>query len=272
MIMIRNLIRRVIPVPLRKKLELWKNRGQVDEVYLVYQLLKGYPDGGVMFDVGAYHGKTLELFAYSGWTVYAFEPDPVNRSKLLEIASRYPNVRVEPLALGESPGGELTLYRSEVSGGISSLLKFHESHFEGAVVPVTTISHYCQENQISKITFLKIDTEGYDLMVLKGFDWDRSSQPIAIVCEFDDYKTIRLGYSLKDLISYLEDKGYLCIISEWYPIEEYGRPHRWRRFATSPEMVIGDRVWGNVMAVLPAFHDKLMDLCAEHGEVLLDNQ
>ena len=270
--MIRNLILRAIPVPLRKKLELWKNRGQVDEVYLVYQLLKHYPGARVMFDVGAYHGKTLELFAYRGWTVYAFEPDPVNRSKLLKIANRYPNVRVEPLALGESPGGELTLYRSEVSGGISSLLKFHESHFEGAVVPVTTIAHYCQENQVPRITFLKIDTEGYDLMVLRGFDWERGSKPIAIVCEFDNYKTTRLGYSLNDLSFYLEDKGYRCIISEWHPIEEYGRSHRWRRFVTSPKRVSGDRVWGNIIAVLPEFHDKLMDLCAEHGEIFNENQ
>ncbi|HOB54388.1 MAG TPA: FkbM family methyltransferase, partial [Acidobacteriota bacterium] len=52
---------------------------------------------------------------------------------------------------------------------------------EEAKVRMTTVSKFCQEMNINKIEILKIDTEGYDLEVLKGADDLLQSQSIDLV-------------------------------------------------------------------------------------------
>jgi hypothetical protein len=80
------------------------------------------------------------------------------------------------------------------------------------------------------VDFLKIDTEGFDLMVLKGYPWTQSPRPRVILCEFEDAKTVPLGYDFHQLAAFLVGEGYQLIISEWYPVKAYGGLHRWRRF------------------------------------------
>src|SRR3546814_15144947 len=72
---------------------------------------------------------------------------------------------------------------------------------------------------ISRIDFLKIDVEGFDFFVIKGIDWDGVT-PDVILWEFEDAKTLPLGYSSRDAYSYLVHKGYQVTISEWHPIGE----------------------------------------------------
>jgi hypothetical protein len=103
--------------------------------------------------------------------------------------------------------------------------------------------------------------------VLRGNDWNKL-KPRAIVCEFDDFKTKNLGYTLQEQAALLVQNGYKIIVSEWHPIEEYGRTHRWRRFITDPKKVVGDRVWGNIIAVKePEDWEQLCALLKKHGPI-----
>src|SRR5688572_8483869 len=97
-----------------------------DEVQLVRPLL---PQKGLMLDVGAHMGGTTLPFAEMGWEVHAFEPDPINRDLLVQAAASHNNVIVVPAAVSNRTGS-MTLFRSDVSSGISSLSAFHESHKE----------------------------------------------------------------------------------------------------------------------------------------------
>lgn len=202
-----------------------------------------------MFDIGAHFGSTLLPFAHAGWQVHAFEPDPSNRERLREATRGLDNVAIVPAAVSDEPGS-LSLYRSEVSTGISALAPFHESHRAEVVVDVTTISDYVARAGVERIDFLKVDTEGYDLMVLHSVPWE-AVQPHTIVCEFEDAKTRPLGYAYTDLADFLIGKGYRVLVSEWFPAVEYGRVHRWRRVSEYPEPLLDDRAWGNLVAVRP---------------------
>ena len=71
---------------------------------------------------------------------------------------------------------------------------------------------------------MKIDVEGFERNVLDGYDW--AVRPDLIVLEFEDSKTVPLGYSWKDLADGLIDRGYQVLVSEWFPIERYGGSHR----------------------------------------------
>ena len=98
----------------------------------------------------------------------------------------------------------LKFYLSDVSVGISSLTSFHESHQEASfTVETIRLDNYMKSKDVNHINFLKIDTEGHDFFVLKGYPWDLD-KPDVIECEFEDLKTKdNLNYTWVDMAEYL---------------------------------------------------------------------
>lgn len=250
---------------LRAHLSLRDSPAAPNEASLVFNVLNAGGHTGTMVDVGAHLGGSLAPFARSGWRVIAFEPDSENRSKLLNEFGHLANVIVDPRGLSNSVSEGATLYKSKVSSGISGLSAFHHTHVAGETIDVTTLELACREHRISRIDFLKIDTEGFDLFVLKGLAWNALS-PLFILCEFEDAKTVPLGYTFHDLADYLVSLEYRLIVSEWYPIERYGEQHSWRCFNTYPCQLQDSRAWGNIFAVREADHyTALLSVCRAYS-------
>ncbi len=201
----------------------------------------------VMIDVGAHFGTSLEPFAQKAFRIFAFEPDPKNRQVLERTVAKYKNVTIDERAVSRHDDEEVAFFTSKVSTGISGLLAFHSSHKETARVKTVRLATFCDRHSINQIDYLKIDTEGFDLIVLQSLDWEKW-HPEVILCEFEDRKTVPLGYRLLDLCSFLEARGYALLISEWHPIVEYGKRHRHRRFLTDPKRVARSEAWGNIIA------------------------
>lgn len=212
---------------------------------LVHEVLRQAP--GVLVDVGAHLGTSMRPFVADGWQVYAFEPEPTIRQQLLaDPMTASPMVTVDPRAVSERDGETVTLFTSPVSSGISTLSPFHPSHRAGPSVQTVRLDTYLAD--VDAVTVLKTDVEGYDLPVLRTFPWDRL-QPRAVVCEFEDRKTLPLGYGYPDLVTFLLERGYAVMTSEWYPIVEYGRIHRWRSLRQAPVALADPGAWGNLIAV-----------------------
>jgi FkbM family methyltransferase len=228
----------------------------------MFRLLRGRP--GVIIDVGAHTGTTLIDFANDDWVAYGFEPDPTNRGYLDALVAGMSNVTVDPRAVSEIDDDEVTLFTSDCSSGISSLVPFHVSHYAAATVSTVTLSTYMEEHFIQQVDFLKIDTEGYDLFVLRSFPWCRVT-PQAVVCEFEDRKTVPLGYGFGDMARFLEDKGYDVFVSEWHPVIEYGLVHRWRRVRRWPMALADEKGWGNLIAVRPPLARRTLWLARRLG-------
>lgn len=220
-------------------------RQRIEEVNLVFAVFDQSGKRGTMIDVGAHHGSTIADFAKNGWRILAFEPDNANRAVLERNFGNQANVTILREAVLDNPRQGLEFFASDVSTGISGLSAFHSSHRPTQTVDATTIADAMQAHAIEHVDFLKIDTEGHDLFVLRGVDWQRP--PDVIVCEFEDRKTAPLGYRLPDLVGYLREQGYRVTISEWYPVVEYGRRHKWRRF-TADETSVAPDGWGNLVA------------------------
>lgn len=221
-------------------------RSHFDEVNLVYEAFGQIQRTGTMVDVGAHHGGSLGRFAADGWRVLAFEPDDGNRAFLKIAHGHRANLTIDTHAVADQPETGKAYFASNVSSGISGLSAFHESHEQRQSVDVTTLAESLPAYGIAEVDFLKIDTEGHDLFVLKGVDWEAAS-PSVIVCEFEDRKTVPLGYGTDELVAYLEGRGYEVAISEWWPIVEYGLAHKWRRF-TPDDASLGEKAWGNLIA------------------------
>jgi FkbM family methyltransferase len=218
-----------------------------DESNLAYRIVRHRPEARVMLDVGAYVGSALGNFARDGWAVYAFEPDPVNRTALVERWGRSRAVHIDERAVSNEESSNVAFYRSDVSAGISGLSSFHASHRSAGTVDTITLEAFCHEQAIDAIDFLKVDTEGFDLPVLQGTPWNEV-RPRVIVCEFENAKTIPLGYSFEDLADFLVDHGYQVLVSEWHPVVTYGGRHRWRGFARYPTALVDSSSWGNLIA------------------------
>lgn len=234
-----------------------------DEAKIAFEVLRGGKSKGVMIDVGAHIGSALKPYAEQGWTIYAFEPDTENRKELEELYGDRINVHIDYRALSDKVQEKATFYRNSQSTGISSLAAFHEQHKAEGFVQVTTLEQFFKEQKWTSpvIDLLKIDTEGFDLPVLKGYPWS-STKPRMIVCEFENAKTVPLGYSFKDLADYLQRQGFQLVISEWYPIERYGVKHNWRHFKTYPCELADPKGWGNIIAASePELFKRLLEAC-----------
>ncbi|HDZ89214.1 MAG TPA: FkbM family methyltransferase [Deltaproteobacteria bacterium] len=237
--------------------------GSPDESKIAFEILKAAEIKGVMIDVGAHWGSALAPFARRGWEVFCFEPDPENRKRLEYLFGHLPNVKIDPRAVSDRPKEGGVLYKSEESTGISALSPFRPTHRPAYKVNVTTLKSFFEEKGLSSpaVDFLKIDAEGFDLHVLRGFPWGRVA-PRLILCEFDDAKTGPLGYSFHDLAGFLQKYGYRLVVSEWYPVESYNTPHSWRRFTRYPCVLKNQEGWGNIFALKEKeMYDFLIELC-----------
>lgn len=220
----------------------------LDESDLAWEFLSQQAGPGVMIDVGAHYGSALRPFIRRGWQVFAFEPDAKNRAHLEAEFAGFANLKIDPRAVADEARQGVVFYRSDVSSGISGLSAFDPTHKAQDRIDVTTLTDIIESHNISAVDFLKIDTEGHDLFVLKGLPWGRV-RPRLILCEFENHKTEPLGYRYEVLASYLSAQGYTVITSEWHPIERYGVEHRWRQFSEgNPPPVADPKGWGNLLA------------------------
>jgi|GEM_PF-1251868 len=224
------------------------DQASIDEGELIANLVMAdSTENSVMVDIGAHHGGSSTYFSKQGWYIYAFEPDPQNRQKLSEEFENCNKAVIDERAVSDKSGQVLPFYASYESTGISTLSPFRDSHRKICSVKTTTIAEICQEYGLNHINFLKVDTEGYDLYVLRGVPWSYL-QPDMIMCEFEDAKTTPLGYTFCDLAEYLLEYGYTVLVSEWHPVVKYGTQHNWHRLTTYPCELASPDAWGNLLA------------------------
>lgn len=203
--------------------------------------------GGVMFDVGAHKGESLYPFLSRDWRVFSFEPDIFLFNALKQNYGEHPLLTLENIALSDEIVEQADWFTTAESSGAGSLRPFTNNHYLAGSVSVTTLEKVINSNGVTKIDFLKIDAEGFDYKVLRGFPFSHL-QPTCIICEFEDAKTVPLGYATKDMASFLEKNGYKIYVSEWHPILRYGIRHQWKGFYPWNEKQADALSWGNLVA------------------------
>ncbi len=128
----------------------------------------------VVFDVGANVGGYTEevLRVMPSAVVYAFEPVP-ETFRRLEENQRIAHAPVHRYNFGFSNvAGKSTIFYSPENNGLSSIYdrKYLKnkitSHQE--TIELRTIDAFCEAQHITDIDFLKIDTEGGELVCLQG--------------------------------------------------------------------------------------------------------
>jgi FkbM family methyltransferase len=164
-------------------------------------------EGDVAIDVGAHAGQySLIMAAMCGANgqVVAFEPDPYARRALQRNLRLNPSIKtpgIESMAVSDAPG-EAVLYsrggnansslaRSGLGGGVADAC-------EKIVVPVVTLDSYIHDKGLPIPRWVKIDTEGAEIRVLKGAERLLASDA-GILCELHPYAWREFGSTYEEL-------------------------------------------------------------------------
>lgn len=161
-----------------------------------------------IFDVGANIGQSALKFreAFPKSSIYCFEPVSSTFRKLKATVVRDSNINCYSIAFGSSPGN-CTIYLPPNST-TSSLIPTPEATGSESVL-VKTVDNFASENNIERIDLLKIDTEGFDLEVLKGASHMLSRRRIAFVLAEVGFNPMDKRHVLfDDVRSYLLEKGF----------------------------------------------------------------
>ena len=175
----------------------------------------------VLVDVGANTGRysAALLHQFPGARILAFEPAPANFKELETRFGDTDAVVCRQLALGET-AGTLDLYDYADRAGSSHASVYRDVmtalHKTGDVraitITVSTLDDVLAELDVPRIDFLKIDTEGHELAVLRGAERTlRTCPPTAVQFEFNEMNVVSRIF-LRDFYAVLEDYAFFRLL------------------------------------------------------------
>lgn len=184
-------------------------------VGLLFQRLVG--PGSVVADVGANvgaHTLTLAKLVGAGGRVFAFEPNPAVRDRLVRnlAINSFENVVVNACALGDIDG-QLSLRvpaatSEEFSNpGLASLVALDTPH-DLVPVEVLRFDDIFHEAGFPRLDLVKIDVQGFEMNVLRGMEGAISQYHPAIVFEYEDWAWGKAGSGLQTVSDFLKSMSY----------------------------------------------------------------
>ncbi len=165
--------------------------------------------GDTVIDVGGNLGFFVlilnELIGDEG-KIYSFEPSGLLKNKLAATIhnNNLKNVTIVNLGLGDSEGST-TLHYNPKQSGLSSIVSDFENNTLSEEIKITTLNKFA-ENISGRVSFIKIDTEGYEPQVLKGAkELIRKDKPTIYIELGGDYQT-----SSSEALKILKELNYYC--------------------------------------------------------------
>jgi len=182
--------------------------------YDLYTDIRKLIDPKIIFDVGANIGQSTEAYLayFDPFVVHSFEPAEATFALLTRRFAGNTKVRLHRNAFGSHAGS----LRMNTREGPSEM--FAVSPNGNEEVTVLTLDQLDER----RIDFLKIDTEGYDLEVLRGADrMLREKRIAALQVEAGMNPRNDRHVPLEMLKSFLEDRSYFLFgiyeqLNEWF--------------------------------------------------------
>ena len=199
----------------------------------IIKLIKNKFSGPIIiFDVGAHYGETIRLFSnkFKIKKIYSIEASPQNFQVLKkkiskkqidlnkveifnfglgnQIAKSYINQAIESSSSTINEVNEDSKYLKRKLKILN--INKNDVFYRKIPIQLITLDSFIEKLNIQKVDLLKIDTEGYELNVLKGLS--KYSQRFSLIYfehHYDDM--IIKNYKFGDIHKLLEEKGFSMI-------------------------------------------------------------
>ena len=182
----------------------------------------------LIFDVGANNGSSLVEFK-KWWPkskVHCFEPQIECWDELDSLANKFDSVTINKFALGSKEENEKEFFTHDLNSGISGFNKINTGSKDSIdlskladnenklvehsktinhsrLVNVKRLDNYvCNLEEIERINLLKLDTQGFEIEILKGLDKQLSKVDV-IITELMFYDFYEKSLSFFELESIL---------------------------------------------------------------------
>jgi FkbM family methyltransferase len=230
------------------------NQNQTEPEVRLMSYLSSYLQSHAALDIGANTGSISEQLLLSGYEVYAFEPFLPVFGKLKDRLSDYSHFHPFNLAIGAEDGEQMLHLAEDLSN--SSTKKYQDASLYSTLAPHSMLDdlQFTQAVQVQvrsleslhrsseipeKVGLVKIDTEGFDLEVIRGMGnnqyplvvteyWD-AEHPFGKVCP----------YQLPELVKEMRQHGY-----NWYIVIYHYQLQDSAFYCNYSQSVPG--TWGNV--------------------------
>ena len=193
------------------------------EVGVVEALKASLRGGDTFIDVGANIGYITAIGASlvgKKGRVYSFEPVPEYFSKLRNLAdlNKEYHIFANQLAVSDRTGEE-KMYLSDYSNiGANTMLSglIGKKETRGSIfIKTCRLDEYIEKEKVENIKVIKIDTEGFEYLVLLGLKGFFNKcclkgllTPPLIICEICPAAYQLLGYKVEDLFKYMKQFNY----------------------------------------------------------------
>lgn len=180
------------------------------ELKVLSQYLK---PGGVFFDIGANLGLySLYASRIVGETgkVISFEPFSINNNalKLHVEMNALSNVTIEKLAVGKE-WGWITMYNDESEENLGMVTANFIENATKEEVEMVSIDDYLLTHPVTKVDFIKIDTEGFEYATLLGMlETLKKDQPDILIEILDDAEDLSNSDRVHELLKSLGYNKY----------------------------------------------------------------
>jgi FkbM family methyltransferase len=212
------------------KVKFWKNcylyitHDSFQSMWLMYNYIVDWEEflfihyylrkNSIVFDIGSNMGfYTIWMSRSLGelGEIHSFEPDTKNFNRLSQniLINQFNGQFIPNKYAVSSKNGTM-----KMTIGFDGENHLVDSNFGGvsSLVNVVCLDEYCNQHDISKIDFIKIDVEGFELDVLKGGINLLTQKNIDVIQLELNGTLINSGTTKQELISFVESIGYqFCI-------------------------------------------------------------
>jgi len=202
-----------------------------------------YNNFKLLIDVGAHKGESIKLFSknFVIKKIISFEASPINfqylKKKIKNNKLGYNNTEIvlENTALGaEDKIIEFNQFNESSSSTIKEidkesnyykrkfkLINFlnNKETYQKIKIKISKLKDYIEINNIKKIDFMKIDTEGYELEILLGLE---SKIKLVDIIMFEHHydNMIKKGYTFEDINKLLIKNNFNKIYKSRMPFRK----------------------------------------------------
>ncbi len=186
-----------------------------EETVLISRLIK---DTDICLDIGANIGYYTVLLCSkaSKGEVHSFEPIPLNYHLMYTscLINGFKNVVLNCCAAGSIDGDRL--FTISEDNCYSSFIDTNRSPVaENITVSVMKLDTYCQEHDIDRIDFMKVDVEGAEKLVLDGAAQllhDEKRKPKLVLMELYAPMLEKYSASIDEIVNFLKSLNYFPFI------------------------------------------------------------